>query len=152
MIKGSCLCGGVRFEIDRLAGPFELCHCSRCRKVTGSAFFAGIYIHRADFRLLAGKDLVHSFEAPILRAPPAYIVHFCGRCGSPVPDVFSNSERMEIAAGLLEDDPNLRPDKHIFTDVKSAWFEITDDLPQYDQAAIRQLRQAQKPSSDTPPR
>jgi hypothetical protein len=35
-IKGSCLCGGVRFELDRAAGPFEICHCNRCRKVSGS--------------------------------------------------------------------------------------------------------------------
>jgi hypothetical protein len=37
MMRGSCLCGGVRFEVDRAVGPFELCHCSRCRKASGSA-------------------------------------------------------------------------------------------------------------------
>ena len=42
MIKGSCLCGGVKFEIRGSKGPFELCHCNRCRKATGSAFAAGL--------------------------------------------------------------------------------------------------------------
>jgi len=42
MIRGSCLCGGVKFEITRAVGPFELCHCARCRKASGSAFVAGL--------------------------------------------------------------------------------------------------------------
>ena len=55
MIHGSCLCGALRFEITKPAGPFELCHCTRCRKVTGSAFFAGLYVRADDFRLVQGK-------------------------------------------------------------------------------------------------
>ena len=51
MIQGGCLCGGVRFEIDRAVGPFELCHCRRCRKASGSAFMAGIGVRRADPQL-----------------------------------------------------------------------------------------------------
>jgi hypothetical protein len=58
MIRGSCLCGGVRFEITRAIGPFELCHCSRCRKANGSAFVAGLGVKRADFRLVQGSRLV----------------------------------------------------------------------------------------------
>ena len=50
MIQGSCLCGGVKFEITRAVGPFELCHCSRCRKASGSAFAAGLGVLREDFR------------------------------------------------------------------------------------------------------
>ncbi len=74
MIKGSCLCGGVRFEIERAVGPFELCHCRRCRKATGSAFFSGMYVPTEDFRLVEGKELITTYEAPILREPPAYRV------------------------------------------------------------------------------
>ncbi len=51
MIRGSCLCGGVRFEIARAAGPFELCHCSKCRKVSGSAYRAGLLVEGKDFPL-----------------------------------------------------------------------------------------------------
>ncbi len=86
MITGGCLCGGVRFEIKRAVGPFELCHCSRCRKASGSAFAAGVGVRTEDFRLLNGKELIKSYEAPILRNPPPYRTSFCTRCGSPVPD------------------------------------------------------------------
>jgi hypothetical protein len=142
MIRGSCLCRGVRFEITRTVGPFELCHCSRCRKANGSAFVAGLAVERADFRLVQGGDLIQTFEAPVRESPPAYRTHFCSRCGSPVPDAFGDSTSLEVPAGLLDDDPQLRPDKHIFVDVKSPWFDITDKLPQLDRAALMNLRQA----------
>jgi hypothetical protein len=86
MIRGGCLCGGVRFEIDRAVGPFEFCHCRRCRKVSGSAFVAGLGVRRDDFRWVSGRELIQAYEAPILEAPPAYRVCFCSRCGSCVPD------------------------------------------------------------------
>lgn len=140
MITGSCLCGGVRFEIERASGPFELCHCSRCRKVSGSAFLAGVYVRTRDFHLLSGKDLISTYEAPILRNPPPYRVSFCSRCSSPVPNPDPNSESCEIPAGLLDADPSLKPDKHIFVEHKAPWFEIADNLPQYDLPALLKLR------------
>jgi hypothetical protein len=140
MIHGSCLCGGVRFEFTKPAGPFEICHCTRCRKVTGSAFFSGLYVRVEDFRLVEGKELITNYEAPILREPPAYRVSFCSRCGSPVPNPGGGSGLIEIPAGLLDDDPAMKPDKHIFVELKSPWFEITDHLLQYDLPALTKLR------------
>ena len=140
MIQGSCLCGGVRFEITQASGPFELCHCSRCRKVSGSAFIAGLGVRREDFRFLQGQELVRSYEAPIRESPPAYRTCFCGRCGSPVPDPASDAPWFEIAAGLLDDDPALRPERHIMVEFKSPWFAIEDGLPQLDRAALLALR------------
>jgi hypothetical protein len=142
MIHGSCLCGAIRFEFSKAAGPFELCHCSRCRKVTGSAFFAGLYVRGEDFRYVQGEELITTYEAPILREPPAYRASFCSRCGSPVPPLTTRSRSglLEIPAGLLDDDPGMKPDKHIFVEVKSPWFEITDDLPQLDLPGLIALR------------
>jgi hypothetical protein len=145
MIRGSCLCGGVRFEIVRATGPFELCHCSRCRKVTGSAFLPGLRVQRSDFKFIQGSELINTYEAPTREAPPGYRTSFCSRCGSPVPDPNTVSLSLEVAAGLLEDDPGLRPQRHIFVEVKSPWFPIHDSLPQLDKAAINQLRRAPSP-------
>lgn len=145
MIRGSCLCGGVRFEITRAVGPFELCHCSRCRKSNGSAFDARVGVKREDFRLVQGAELIETFATPVRESPPPYRTHFCRRCGSPVPDATGDAPYLEVPAGLLDDDPQLRPDKHIFVEVKSPWFNITDDLPQLDRTALRRLRNAQVP-------
>ena len=143
MIRGSCLCGGVQFELAQATGPFELCHCTLCRKASGSAFVAGLWARSEDFKLLRGQELITSYEAPIRQAPPPYCTSFCARCGSPLPDMASQSPWLEIPAGLLDDDPKLRPDKHIFVEVKAPWFVIADDLPQLDKPALIRLRQAQ---------
>ncbi len=144
MIRGSCLCGGVRFELDRAAGPFELCHCTRCRKASGSAFVAGIYAKREDLRLLQGQDLVRTYDAPLRDTPPPYRACFCSRCGSPLPDLESRSPTLEIPAGILDDDPALRPDKHIFVEHKAPWFAIADALPQLDKATLYRQRRAEE--------
>lgn len=152
MIRGRCLCGAVCFELDRVAGPFELCHCSRCRKVSGSAFMAGIGVRRTDFRWISGRGLIKAYEAPLLESPPAYRVCFCTVCGSCVPDPDDSSEFFEIAAGLLDDDPRIQPDKHIFVEMKAPWFEITDELRQMDKNALLEHRQQAAQQSVQPDR
>ena len=140
-VEGGCLCGGVRFEIDRAVGPFELCHCSRCRKASGSAFVAGLGVDVKDFRLLSGAELVRRYEAPVREHPPGYRVAFCERCGSPAPDPPPGATWFEVPAGLLADDPDARPDRHIFVECGSSWFEITDALPRLTRDEVAELRQ-----------
>lgn len=140
MIQGSCLCGGVRFEVARAVGPFELCHCNRCRKASGSAFAAFLGVEAADYRLLAGADLIASYDAPILHAPPPYRASFCRRCGSPVPNPEPGADWFEIPAGLLEGDPGARPDRHIFVELEAPWSEIPDALPRLTQAELHAWR------------
>ena len=60
-IRGSCLCGGVTFEIDRAVGPAEYCHCNRCRKVSGSNAILGIGVRTEDYRFLSGRELVKTY-------------------------------------------------------------------------------------------
>jgi hypothetical protein len=139
-IQGGCLCGGVRFEIARAVGPFELCHCSRCRKVSGGAFVAGLGVRVEDYHLLVGAELIHRFELPLGEHPPPYRTSFCSRCGSPVPDPHADEEWFELPAGLLDGDPELAPDKHIFVELKAPWFEITDELPQLTRQQLIELR------------
>ncbi len=138
-ISGSCLCGGVRFEIEKAVGPVEICHCNRCRKTTGSASLPAIGVMTEDYRFLAGHELVKTYEAPILYEPPAYQSMFCSNCGSPVPPVDPVGDWLEIPAGIFDDDPWIKPDKHIFVEFVPPWDEIADSLPQY---TIRDLAQA----------
>ena len=130
-VSGSCLCGGVRFEIDQAVGPFEICHCNRCRKTSGGVGLPMLRVETRYYRMLQGQELVQGYEAPILYRPPAYHASFCSRCGSPVPPAEPEGDTFEIAAGLLDDDPKMRPDKHIFVEFLPAWDAITDGLPEY---------------------
>lgn len=142
-IRGSCLCGAVQFEVDEFSGPFEICHCNRCRKTTGATGMPAIGVKKSDFRFVAGDELVKSYAAPILTRAPAYESYFCGVCGSPVPAPEPNEEFLEIPAGLLDDDPEIKPDKHIFVELVPAWDAITDRLVQLDAVALRKHRAAE---------
>jgi hypothetical protein len=132
----------VRFEIGRAVGPFELCHCPRCRKASGSAFAALIGVRTADFRLLQGAELIERYEAPVREAPPPYCTAFCRRCGSPVPDPPPGAPWFEIPAGLLDGDPGRRPDRHIYVERRAPWFESADALPRFTKAEIRAFRRS----------
>jgi hypothetical protein len=139
-IRGSCLCGGVRFEIDRACGPAEFCHCSRCRKLSGSASLLTTRVNTKDYRLLTGRELVKTYAAPILYSPPAYQSFFCSNCGSPVPEPAPKGESFEIPAGLFDDDFGIRPDKHIFVDFMPPWDDLKRELPAYTRRQIYELR------------
>ena len=143
MLTGSCLCGGVRFEIARTVGPFELCHCNRCRKASGSALAAMLGVRTSDFHFVHGRELITSYEAPLLETPPPYRTSFCRRCGSPVPNPDPAATWFEVPAGLLDGDPGLRPDRHILVELNAPWHEISDSLPQLDKSALRMLRGSQ---------
>ena len=139
-LSGECLCGAIRFEVVRLVGPFELCHCSRCRKAFGSAFAAMIGVNRDDFRWLAGQDLVRKYEAPIRSFPPGYQTAFCSRCGSPAPNVPDDGDWFEVPVGLLDETFAEVPDRHIFVDYGSLWHNIQDDLPRLTEREVIKLR------------
>ena len=143
-IQGSCLCGGFRFEIDQAAGPFELCHCNRCRKVSGSASLAALGVRAEHYRVLAGSELVRTYEAPLLNRPPTYHAHFCSVCGSPLPPPEPDGW-FEVPAGLLDGDPGLRPDKHIFLELAAAWDVPADTIPRFTLRELAAERDAELP-------
>ncbi|MFT5208874.1 MAG: hypothetical protein ACI9CE_000591 [Flavobacterium sp.] len=140
-IHGSCLCGAVRFQFERAIGPFEICHCNRCRKVSGGQGMPSILVPSTAYKMTHGKEMLSSYEAPLLYGPPAYQNYFCFTCGSPVPSPHPSADMLEVPAGLLDEDPGMKPDKHIFVEFIPAWDRITDDLPQYDLKRLVRERQ-----------
>jgi hypothetical protein len=130
MVSGSCLCGAVRYQVDGRISPIGLCHCSKCRKATGSAFHAGALCRKTRFRWLSGEDAVAEY-----RTPSGYTTRFCRTCGALVPMFQDDGEYVVLHAGALDDDPGSRPAHHIFVGSKAAWYEIADDLPRFDEFA-----------------
>ena len=122
-IKGSCLCGAVRFEITGKPLSLSYCHCSRCRKQAGLSA-AMLMVRREDFRLLAGGEQIRRY-AP--EAPWKHARAFCGTCGSPLGEPSEAHEVFPIAASALDDDPGVRPVLHQNTAAKPAWLSIPDD-------------------------
>lgn len=142
MFRGSCLCGAVQFQATTFVGPFELCHCPRCRKVTGSAFMPGIAASADGFQMTGGVETVREFRLAVSERPPAYSTFFCVTCGSPVPDPSPAGDSVEIPAGSLDDDPGVLPGRHIYVDHPAAWSAGLDQLPRYTKSEIRQIRES----------
>ena len=113
--SGSCLCKDVAFEITGEFNGFFLCHCSRCRKETGSAHAANLFSKTAKFEWNRGQEKVKTFRLPESR----FSRSFCQNCGSAVPTV--DKERMMVPAGSLESDIDILPTAHIFLGSKANW-------------------------------
>ena len=127
---GRCCCGAVRYKVaDEFAYALN-CHCSNCRRTTGSAFkpFAGIA--RQKLKLTAGDDRLLVYGDDI-----DHDVH-CRECGALLYSVVRDGAYVHVAMGTLVDAPTIRPSAHIFVGSKAPWFEITDDLPQYEEHVV----------------
>jgi hypothetical protein len=127
-IKGSCLCGGVAFEMTGTPSGVTHCHCSRCRKVRGTAHATNLFLPLAGLRYLRGEDLLVSYMPP---GAKTFKHVFCRVCGSSMPRLDDNRQIAIVPMGSFDDDPGVRPDRHIFTESKAAWDEILDDLPAF---------------------
>lgn len=139
-IGGGCLCGAIRYEVTQAPVWSHACHCSRCRKITGSAFATNLFVPIDSLRWLAGKERLRTFRPP---EAERFTHAFCECCGSTLP--FRNPARglAVVPMGSLDADPGFAPRAHIFTGSKAPWHAITDDLPQHPEAL---------PTSARPPR
>jgi len=129
-VTGSCLCGAVRFEIAPPSALFKYCHCTRCRKTTGTAHAANIFLPAGQFKWLAGESLLKKFDLP---GAKRFAVNFCTQCGTRMPHKVTGTENMLIPAGVLDTAPDLKPDASIFWGSKAAWFVETSDLPKHEE-------------------
>lgn len=132
--KGSCLCGAVSYQFHGPEYLFQYCHCSRCRKFTGSAHSAHILIDPNNFEWLQGEDMVGRFDHPEAKH---FATCFCTKCGSSLPWISQTGSAVMITAGTLDDDPEIKPTQNIFWKNRAAWREDVDALPQFDELQPR---------------
>jgi hypothetical protein len=128
-LSGKCECGAVRY---RVADEFRYaanCHCSRCRAATGSAFKAFAGIEREKLEITHGLDSLLIFGEQELNHTR------CGTCGSFLFSVVREGAWVHVSLGSLVDAPSIKPTHHIFVGSKAPWFEITDELPQFEKHA-----------------
>jgi hypothetical protein len=123
-LNGSCLCGAVRYTVDNDFRYALICHCSKCRRATGSAFkpFGGIE---------AGRLEVTSGTLSTFGDVMTHDAH-CVLCGSLLYSIVQQATMAHVTYGTLLDPPTLLPQAHIFVACKAPWYRILDGLPQYD--------------------
>ena len=130
VVRGSCLCGGAAFELRGELPHIVNCHCSRCRKAHGAAHASILRVAPDQLTWVRGRDLRQTYEPP---EAVAFRHSFCSTCGSSLPQDHLDHGIVGVHAGLLDDDPGVRAGEHIWVGSKAPWFEIADDLPQFEE-------------------
>lgn len=129
-VKGSCLCGAVQYE----AGPnYQMmvhCHCSRCRKGTGTGHATNLVVESRNFRWVTGANLISHFDLPTAKSFGKW---FCRECGSPVPRLIRGGTLVVIPAGSLDGEPPIKPTDHIFWGSRAPWGCPSAELPTHDE-------------------
>lgn len=129
-IKGGCLCGKVQYQVS---GPFEafhLCHCSQCRRSTGTAHAANIFTSADRLEWLSGEALIKRYtpaEEDVISKC------FCTHCGSLVPYTSLKSGKLIIPAGSLYSDPGIAPDDNIYWRDRAVWYDAGLDARRVEQ-------------------
>jgi hypothetical protein len=128
-LHGSCLCGGVRFEVRAPFRRANHCHCSRCRKHSGTFGLTQGRVPREGFELLVGEELLRVWRPPDGGAVKA----FCSVCGSSLfGGTWPDGPEVSIRLGAFDGDPGIRPQYHSFTESRAPWDELADDgLPHF---------------------
>lgn len=127
MIKGSCCCGAVQFELTEVPGMMGTCHCSRCRKVGASTL---VFVKSETFRITKGRDQISTYLA---EPPYKYDRCFCSVCGSALGEVLSKDDTFPLAANCIDGDIGLENKFHEFVSEKPSWLKIGDAAKQFDE-------------------
>lgn len=126
MIQGSCLCGAVRLEIQQpLERAPEACHCSMCRKQSGTYLIA-VNVRRSALNVL-GEPSVAWF-----RSSSKVERGFCRTCGSTLfwKPTMAGYEWTAVSLGCIDTPLSVAVAKHTFVGDKGGYYEINDGAPQ----------------------
>jgi hypothetical protein len=131
-LAGSCLCGGVRFEVEPPFRRANHCHCLLCRKHSGTFGLTQGRVPRERFHLLGGEELLRVFRP----GDSAAVKVFCSVCGSSLfGGRWPDGDEVSVRLGSLDGDPEIRPQYHSWVDSRAPWDELPEDgLPRYPEA------------------
>ncbi len=133
-LSGSCLCGTLRYTVSGPWLRFMMCHCTRCRKVTGSAHATNLFAHSENFRWTAGETEAGRYELP---TAVRFAGGFCRNCGSRMPNISRDGKSVTIPAGSLDEDPGILPQARIYWGSRAPWTCLDEDLPRFEEGPAR---------------
>lgn len=126
MIRGSCLCGNVRYEYDGVIEEIAMCHCSQCRKAQGSAFATNSPVETALLKF-TGTEYIREFNSS-----PNKIRAFCKHCGSPLYSALADLAGVcRLRLGTVDTEFTCDNKYHIHVASKATWQTIDDEFPQF---------------------
>lgn len=117
-MRGSCLCGTVKYEVDSIDMPIGHCHCLTCQKAHSAAFATTAGVMRGHFRWLEGEDKLAAYEST-----PGKLRRFCSQCGTHLVAEWLDKPHVIVRVASLDEDPGLVPVRHIWTSHDRPWLQ-----------------------------
>jgi len=128
MYQGSCLCKAVTIEVYGGIESIIHCHCSQCRKSSGTAYATNGFIQKAGLIIKTGEEQLAYYETA-----PGKKRHFCKVCASPIfSSNESSPERLRVRLGIFDSEIAERPLSHNFVSSRANWDDLDAELPRYD--------------------
>lgn len=131
-LKGSCLCGTVKYAVTGEPKRFYHCHCMRCRKATGTGHASNLFLQPGKLSWVSGEEKIRAFKVPEAQR---FTNCFCSVCGGRVPRQASGTDVVMIPAGSLDVEAPIKPQARIFSASRSAWSCADDALPAFPEYA-----------------
>ena len=125
-VKGSCECQGVVFELIGELRDVVFCHCSQCRKTSGH-YWAATQVSKVNLNLIKATSLSWYDSSDKARRG------FCSVCGSSMFYERKGIDKISVSAGSLEIPTSLDRMRHIYVTSKGDYYDISDDLPQFEE-------------------
>jgi hypothetical protein len=128
MIKGSCVCQEVQYEVEEITGQIYNCHCSICRKSHGAAFATQVLAKGETLKFIKGETVISEYKHRLgLRV-------FCSICGSRLINYARNKKRyLSVALASIDGDFNGKPVADCFVNSKADWYEPSGEIPAFDE-------------------
>jgi hypothetical protein len=128
-MKGSCHCGSVAYETGPLIGPISHCHCVTCRKTHSAAYNSAARVAREGFRWLREEGL-RAYESSAGKKR-----WFCSNCGCHLAAMLDGAPYVILRLGSLDDDPGVRPQRHIWRSHDVPWLADEPGMESYPEFA-----------------
>jgi hypothetical protein len=128
-LKGGCLCGAVKFEVSGAPTRFLHCHCSRCRKATGTGHASNLFLQPGTLKWASGEEQVRAYKVPEAQR---FTNTFCATCGGRLPRQAAGTDIVMVPAGSLDDEPPIKPQGRIFYGSRAQWSCGGDGMPAFE--------------------
>jgi len=126
MIKGSCLCGAIEYEVEPIPEKIYNCHCSQCRKSHGAAFASQAFAKGETLNFIKGEQFLTEYTGH------GGVRSFCAKCGSRLMNYAPDKTMyLSVALASVDSDYEAKPVAHANVDSKASWHHPSDDIPAY---------------------
>jgi hypothetical protein len=125
-IEGGCLCGAIRYRATGTPYHLTHCHCSICRRASGSPFVSWLSFHSNEFAFTRGEPTQFASSEKGLRG-------FCNQCGTALTFQFHDADEVDVTICSLDNLEGILPEDHTWVRSQLSWVKIADGLPRYEQ-------------------